>query len=137
MRIGVSGGAPTVKAMIEQAVNLEDAGFTSLWYASSIAGDPLVAMTLAGRATKTIELGTSVLQTYTSHPMLMANRVASVVTAMNRPGFTLGIGPSHRPPNPWWSRPATLWRSRHLLRRRPNSAVRRFRHGATGILSWG
>jgi alkanesulfonate monooxygenase SsuD/methylene tetrahydromethanopterin reductase-like flavin-dependent oxidoreductase (luciferase family) len=29
------------------------------------------------------------------HPLLQANRVASVVDAMGRPGFTLGIGPSH------------------------------------------
>jgi F420-dependent oxidoreductase-like protein len=38
-----------------------------------------------------------VLQTYTSHPALMANRARSVVEAMERPGFTLGIGPSHQP----------------------------------------
>jgi F420-dependent oxidoreductase-like protein len=54
-------------------------------------------MALAGRATTSIELGTSVLQTYTSHPTLLASRVASVVAAMGRPGFTLGIGPSHAP----------------------------------------
>ncbi|HEY5154371.1 MAG TPA: TIGR03564 family F420-dependent LLM class oxidoreductase [Acidimicrobiales bacterium] len=97
MRIGISGGAATTDAMIDQAVRAEADGFTSLWYASAIGGDPLVAMALAGRATTTIELGTSVLQTYTSHPVLMAARVASVVGAMGRPGFTLGIGPSHRP----------------------------------------
>ena len=98
MRIGLSGGARTVDAMIEQAVKAEAAGFSSLWYASAIGGDPLIAMALAGRATTSIELGTSVLQTYTSHPLLMANRAASVVAAMGRPGFTLGIGPSHKPP---------------------------------------
>ena len=54
-------------------------------------------MALAGRATTTIELGTSVLQTYTCHPALQVNRAASVVAAMGRPGFTLGIGPSHKP----------------------------------------
>ena len=54
-------------------------------------------MALAGRATTTLELGTSVLQTYTCHPLLQANRAASVVAAMGRGGFTLGIGPSHRP----------------------------------------
>ena len=54
-------------------------------------------MALAGRATTTLELGTAVLQTYTSHPALMANRVLAVVDAMGRNGFTLGIGPSHEP----------------------------------------
>ncbi|MDQ1395441.1 MAG: hypothetical protein QOG64_700 [Acidimicrobiaceae bacterium] len=98
MRIGLSGGAASVDRMIEQAVEAEADGFTSLWYASAIGGDPLVAMALAGRATKNIELGTSVLQTYTCHPFLQANRAASVVAAMGRAGFTLGIGPSHQPP---------------------------------------
>ncbi len=83
--------------MIEQAVEAEADGFTSLWYASAVGGDPLVAMAMAGRATTSIELGTSVLQTYTCHPVLQANRASSVVAAMGRPGFTLGVGPSHRP----------------------------------------
>jgi len=97
MRIGLSGGGRTPDRMIEQAQKAEADGFTSLWYASAVGGDPLVAMALAGRATTAIELGTSVLQTYTSHPALMALRAASVVAGMGRPGFTLGIGPSHEP----------------------------------------
>jgi F420-dependent oxidoreductase-like protein len=55
----------------------------------------LVAIAIAGRATERIELGTAVLQTYPCHPVLQANRAASVVSAMGRPGFTLGVGPSH------------------------------------------
>jgi F420-dependent oxidoreductase-like protein len=98
MRIGLTGGASSVDRMIEQAQRAEADGFTSLWYASAVGGDPLVAMALAGRATSTIELGTSVLQTYTAHPVLQANRAWSVADAMGRPGFTLGLGPSHRPP---------------------------------------
>jgi F420-dependent oxidoreductase-like protein len=97
MRIGLTGGASTVDKMVEQATRAEADGFTSLWYASAIAGDPLVALAIAGRATSTIELGTSVLQTYTCHPLLQANRAASVVGGMGRAGFTLGIGPSHQP----------------------------------------
>jgi F420-dependent oxidoreductase-like protein len=97
MRIGLSGGAASVDRMISQAQEAEADGFSSLWYASAIGGDPLVAMALAGRATSTIELGTSVLQTYTCHPVLQANRAASVAAAMGRAGFTLGLGPSHEP----------------------------------------
>jgi F420-dependent oxidoreductase-like protein len=98
MRIGLSGGAASAAKMVEQAQRAEDEGFTSLWYASAVGGDPLVAMAMAGRATTSIELGTSVLQTFTAHPVLQANRAASVVDGMGRPGFTLGIGPSHQPP---------------------------------------
>ena len=95
MRIGLTGGAATPEKLIEQAQKAEADGFASLWYASVVQGDPLVAMALAGRATSSIELGTGVLQTYPCHPLLQAQRVASVASAMGRPGFTLGIGPSH------------------------------------------
>ena len=97
MRIGLSGGGATVDRMVDQAKRAEDDGFTSLWFASAVAGDPLVAMAVAGHGTTTLELGTSVLQTYTTHPSLMASRAAAVVAAMGRPGFTLGVGPSHQP----------------------------------------
>ena len=97
MRIGVTGGGATVDKVVAQAKQAEADGFTSLWYASLVTGDPLVAIAIAGRETSRIELGTAVLQTYPCHPLLQANRVASVVDAMQRPGFTLGIGPSHEP----------------------------------------
>jgi len=95
MRIGLTGGAATTEKIIEQARRAEADGFASLWYASPVAGDPLVAMALAGRETKMIELGTAVLQTYPCHPLLQANRTAAVASAMGRPGLTIGIGPSH------------------------------------------
>ncbi|MEY2424244.1 MAG: hypothetical protein QOI95_4311 [Acidimicrobiaceae bacterium] len=96
MHIGLTGGGATADRIVQQAVEAEQDGFTSLWYASAVFGDPLVAMALAGRATSTIELGTSVLQTYTCHPVLQANRAASTAAAMGRTGLTLGVGPSHQ-----------------------------------------
>jgi F420-dependent oxidoreductase-like protein len=95
MRIGLTGGGATVDKVVAQAKRAEADGFTSLWYASIVTGDPLVAIAVAGRETSRLELGTAVLQTYPCHPLLQANRAASVVDAMGRPGFTLGIGPSH------------------------------------------
>ena len=97
MRIGLSGGAATVEAIVTQATEAEADGFSSLWFASSVAGDPLVAMAMAGRATSSIELGTAVLQTYPCHPLLQANRVIAAANAMGRPGMCLGLGPSHEP----------------------------------------
>src|SRR6476619_7285550 len=95
MRIGLTGGGATVEKVVWQALQAEADGFTSLWYASAVTGDPLVSIAVAGRETSRIELGTAVLQTYPCHPLLLANRAAAVVDAMGRPGFTLGIGPSH------------------------------------------
>jgi F420-dependent oxidoreductase-like protein len=97
VRVGLTGGGATVDKVVRQAKQAEADGFTSLWYASVVTGDPLVAMAMAGRETTRIELGTAVLQTYPCHPLLQANRAASVVDAMGRPGLTLGIGPSHEP----------------------------------------
>ncbi len=95
MRIGLGGGAATIERIIEQAQQAEAAGFTTLWYPSAVLGDPLVPIAIAGRATSSIELGTAVLQTYTAHPLLTAARASSVAAAMGRPGFVLGVGPSH------------------------------------------
>lgn len=98
MRIGLPGGGATVDKIIEQAQKAEDDGFTSLWYASAIAGgDPLAAITAAGRATSTIEMGTSVLISYQCHPTLQAYRCAGVANAIGAGRFTLGVGPSHQP----------------------------------------
>jgi F420-dependent oxidoreductase-like protein len=54
-------------------------------------------MTLAGRATSAIELGTAVLVTYACHPVLQASRANATAAAIAAPGrLTLGVGPSHR-----------------------------------------
>lgn len=97
MRIGLNGGASSVEKLVEQAQRAEADGFASLWYPSAVLGDPMTPMAVAGRATSSIELGTAVLQTYTSHPVLQAARTTSAAAAMGRPGFTLGLGPSHAP----------------------------------------
>lgn len=97
MRIGLTAGGSSVDRIVEQAVQAEADGFTSLWFPGAVGGDPLVAMALAGRATSSIELGTAVVQTYPVHPVLQANRAAATAAALGRPGLTLGVGPSHRP----------------------------------------
>jgi F420-dependent oxidoreductase-like protein len=94
VRIGLTARGDTVEEIVSLARSAEADGFTSLWFASITLGDPLVALAIAGRETTNLELGTAVLQTYPCHPLLQANRAASVVNAMQR-SFTLGIGPSH------------------------------------------
>jgi F420-dependent oxidoreductase-like protein len=93
----MSGGAPTVERIIEQAQEVEADGFTSLWYAGAVSADPLSVIALVGRVTSTLELGTSIVQTYPCHPVLMANRALATAVNMGRAGFTLGVGPSHQP----------------------------------------
>lgn len=95
MRIGLAAGAPTIDRIVEQAVEAEAAGFTSLWLPSAVLGDPLAPIAVAGRATSSIELGTAVLVTYAAHPLLTAARAGAVAATMGRPGLVLGMGPSH------------------------------------------
>jgi F420-dependent oxidoreductase-like protein len=97
MRIGLSGGAASAERMVEQAKRAEAAGYHSMWYPSAIGIDPLAAIAMAGAATERIELGTSILPTYSCHPSLMAQRALATSLAMDRAGFTLGVGPSHQP----------------------------------------
>jgi F420-dependent oxidoreductase-like protein len=97
MRIGLSGGGASIDRMVEQAQRAEADGFTTLWYAGAVAGDPLVPISHVGRATTSIELGTAVAQTYPCHPVLMATRAAATANVMGRAGLTLGVGPSHAP----------------------------------------
>lgn len=97
MRIGLTATAGTTEQAIRHAQRAEERGFSSLWFASGMLGDPLAGIVAAGRETTSIELGTAVLQTFPCHPALQANRAAATAEAMGRPGFTLGLGPSHGP----------------------------------------
>jgi F420-dependent oxidoreductase-like protein len=96
LRIGVTARGSTADELVAHAKAAEEDGFSSIWYSHLLMGDPLATMVLAGRETSTIELGTAVLQTYPCHPLLQANRVSSVSTAIGRPGLTVGLGPSHK-----------------------------------------
>jgi F420-dependent oxidoreductase-like protein len=98
MRIGLTGGGTTADRIVGQARRAEDDGFTSMWYPGAAGGgDPLPVITLAGRATSDIELGTAVLQTYTCHPVLQASRAGAVASAIGAPGrLSLGVGPAHQ-----------------------------------------
>lgn len=97
MRIGLTGGAASAQRMVEQVKQAEADGYSSMWFPSAIGIDPLAAMAMAGAVTERIELGTSILPTYSCHPTLMAQRALATSLAMARPGFTLGVGPSHQP----------------------------------------
>ena len=97
MRIGLTGGASSVERMVEQAEQAEADGFSSLWFASAVGGDPLVAMALAGRATRR---SSSAPRCCRPTPAIRSSRPTGPrrsPPAMGRAGFTLGLGPSHQP----------------------------------------
>jgi F420-dependent oxidoreductase-like protein len=101
MRIGLMIGPEKgryrhkVAQLVADAEAAERDGFTSIWI-PQIPGDfdALTAITLMGRATERIELGTAVLPIQTRHPIAMAQEVLSV-QAVCEGRFTLGLGTSH------------------------------------------
>jgi F420-dependent oxidoreductase-like protein len=101
MRIGLMIGPEKgryrhkVAQLIADAEAAEQAGFSSIWV-PQIPGDfdAFTMITLLGRATRRIELGTAVLPIQTRHPIAMAQEVLSN-QAVCEGRFTLGLGVSH------------------------------------------
>src|SRR5678816_3496463 len=101
MRIGLMIGPDRgryrhkVAQLVADAEAAESAGFASLWV-PQVPGDfdAFTAITLMGRATKRIELGTAVLPIQTRHPIAMAQATLSN-QAVCEGRFTLGLGASH------------------------------------------
>jgi F420-dependent oxidoreductase-like protein len=84
-----------VAQLVADAEAAEEAGFTSLWV-PQVPGDfdAFTAITLVGRATRRIELGTAVVPIQTRHPIAMAQAMLSN-QAVCEGRFTLGLGTSH------------------------------------------
>ena len=101
MRIGLMIGADKgryrhkVAQLVADAEAAEAAGFVSVWV-PQVPGDfdALTAITLMGRVTRRIELGTAVLPIQTRHPIAMAQAALSN-QAVCEGRFTLGLGTSH------------------------------------------
>ena len=99
MRIGVGvgsfgGGDGGIDSQVEQSLVAEADGFESVWFTHVRGVDSLMALSLAGQATSSIELVTGVIPVYSREPLLMAQQAltAQVVTGGR---LTLGIGLAH------------------------------------------
>ena len=101
MRIGLMIGPEKgryrhkVAQLIADAQAAEHAGFASIWV-PQIPGDfdAFTMITLLGRATRRVELGTAVVPIQTRHPIAMAQEVLSN-QAVCEGRFALGLGVSH------------------------------------------
>lgn len=101
MRIGVVvggevlGGQADLGRLVSEARRAEERGFASAWAPNIFGLDAVGALTVAGRETQRIELGTAVVPTFTRHPFTLAQQ-ALTAQAATEGRFTLGVGPSHR-----------------------------------------
>jgi F420-dependent oxidoreductase-like protein len=101
MRIGmfISGTSihgSTIDEVIETAQWAEQAGLDTGWVPHiPWSLDALTAVSLAGRETSRIELGTAVVPTWSHHPYGMAQHALTAQAACGG-RLAFGIGPSHR-----------------------------------------
>ncbi len=98
MRIGImssTDGAGALTRLVEQAQEVHDAGFATLWTSQIFGYDALTALAVVGREVPGIELGTAVVPTYPRHPMMLAQQ-ALTVQALIGNRLCLGIGLSHQ-----------------------------------------
>lgn len=102
IRIGIGlgelapgGPRPTLDDTIEQFTRAETAGFQTAWVANIFGLDAMTLISLVGRATRTIELGTAVVPTFSRHPLYMAQQALTTQLACGG-RFALGLGPSHK-----------------------------------------
>ena len=86
----------SLDAVRELAVAAEAQGFHGLWLGSAFGFDPIMALALAGPATRRIGLGVAVVPTWPRHPVVAAQQAATANAACSG-RFRLGVGPSHVP----------------------------------------
>ena len=102
MKIGVLAGARregfSLDETLQQIAEAESDGLDSYWlpHISSGGFDALTALSLGGRETSRIELGTAVVPTFPRHPLALAQQALTAQVAIAG-RLTLGIGLSHRP----------------------------------------
>jgi F420-dependent oxidoreductase-like protein len=100
MRIGIMSGVTegpdsSLDGLLALAKRVEDLGFASLWLAHVFGLDAITALSIVGRETRRIELGTAVVPTYPRHPFAIAQQALTAQVATSG-RFALGIGLSHQ-----------------------------------------
>ena len=93
--IGADGSTNTIDGVVNFAQNVEAKGLHNVWMANIFGFDAISTLSIVGRETQRIGLGTAVTPTYPRHPTALAQQAMTAAAATgNR--FTLGIGLSHK-----------------------------------------
>jgi len=100
MRIGLNIGASkgvddSLDGLVKAAQSAEAAGLSNLWMAHISGLDAITALSIVGRETSTIGLGTAVTAVYQRHPIAMAQHAITAGVACGG-RFSLGIGLAHK-----------------------------------------
>ena len=98
MRIAIYGGDTAGVALDDVVAAARTAGSQGFhgYYLPQIFGlDPMIALTVVAREVPRIEVGTTVVPTYTHHPMTLAQQ-ALTLNGASGGRFVLGVGLSHQ-----------------------------------------
>jgi len=98
MHIAIYGGDTAGVAlddMVGAARAAEEQGFHGYYLPQIFGLDPIVALTVIAREVPRIELGTTVVPTYTHHPITLAQQALTLNLASGG-RFVLGVGLSHQ-----------------------------------------
>ena len=88
--VGIAIPAPDARSVIDSVIEAESAGVKAAWLTSGgDAGDALTALAVAAAQTESIKLGTSIMQTWSRHPITAA-RQAQTIDAIAPGGCVLG-----------------------------------------------
>lgn len=93
--IGADGTSMTLDDVIDSVKDLDARGFDTAWMANIFTFDAISALSIAGRESQNIRVGTAVTPTYPRHPTAIAQQTLTAAAA-TRNRFTLGIGLSHQ-----------------------------------------
>lgn len=83
-----------VQTVLESASKVEALGYGAAWLTNGGPEDCMPLLAAIADRTRRLKLGTSVVQTYPRHPVVLANE-ANVVDQLAPGRLRIGIGPSH------------------------------------------
>ena len=93
--VGIAVPAPDARTALRVVGEAEAAGVGAAWLTSGgDAGDALTLLAVAAARTERILLGTSIMQTWSRHPVTAA-RQAQTIDAIAPGRLRLGVGPGH------------------------------------------
>jgi F420-dependent oxidoreductase-like protein len=94
--IGIAISAPDAAGTVSQIRHAEALGVPAAWLTSGGGGgDSLTVLSAAAARTDRILLGTSIVQTWSRHPVTVAQQVVAI-SGLAPSRFRLGVGPGHK-----------------------------------------
>ena len=94
--VGISITAPDAETSLSRIIKAEEIGIGAAWLTSGGGGGEALTL-LAGAAARTerILLGSSIVQTWSRHPVTVAQQV-QVIASLAPGRLRLGVGPGHK-----------------------------------------